>query len=496
MDSSSPQGFGKGNKRVLANAEDQDNRKKSHKKTPLGGAKPRVAACAVCDEDFMRKHPAEKKCQTCRINIKTNSTNNVQPMSESESDWKTIAFFCQTCGASFTRGHPAEKRCNNCRFPDLQEMEDDQISDDDSDPEPASNEQDEEMKKKDQELRAQADKIKTLEHEIVQLKLFIADHFIQTSKNPNQPSQTKTRRTAPYQASMNLPLENETPARTYADSVKSKPKSKGFTYAVVIKPNTPSTDKIADKQVNEIRRKIEKSLKPEETNFNVLNFKATESGQMIALLPTKEQQSNALKTFAEKGAQLGFSVEEPRKILPRIKIWNIPADLAPEEIPSEIIAANPEIKLALEDSNNNIRLVTTLKTKSDSYINAILEVSQAIRNGIMYRKSIKLGMCIYNVTNHVHIPQCQKCQKFGHRAYGPYACRAVKPVCGLCCGDHLTDECKGYVPYGGSQQAEQVKKRCANCKSESHGAIEKRDCKLYHKAKSDAFLRINISNDN
>ena len=514
---------------------DKDKRKRPLSRMPLSSAKSSVVSCAVCDEDFIRIHPAEKKCKTCRLPSKTHFANNAYPMSEpsddfSDCDWRAFAILCQTCGTSFTRSHPAEKRCKDCRLPDPQEENDvihfgelDELSDESDERQPqliakelnsTSTEpnkkiysKDEDIQTKDEQIKSQAEKIITLENEIVQLKLFIADNFIQSRINQNQSMQIEARRTtsnptnnnltAKKSSSINSPLQGMTPARTYADSVKSKPKlSKGITYAVVLKPTIPAAEKITDQKLNEIRRQIEKSLTPDETRFDVLNFKATESGQMIALLPTKEQQSNALKAFAEKGAQLGFSVEKARKILPRIKVWNIPVELTPEEITSEIIAANPEIKLALEDINNTIRLVTTLSTKSVSYKNAIFELSSPIRNEIMRRKSIKLGMCIYHVTNHVHIIQCQKCQKFGHRATGPNACRSDKPVCGLCCADHLTEKCKGFVPFGENKQTEQVKKKCANCKSENHGAIEKKDCKFFQKFKSDAFSKIDLSDDN
>ena len=112
-----------------------------------------------------------------------------------------------------------------------------------------------------------------------------------TTSNP-----TNNNLTAKKSSSKNSQLQGMTPARTYADSVKSKPKlSKGITYAVVLKPTIPAAEKITDQKLNEIRRQIEKSLTPEETRLDVLNCKATESGQMIALLSTNEQQSNTLK---------------------------------------------------------------------------------------------------------------------------------------------------------------------------------------------------------
>ena len=62
------------------------------------------------------------------------------------------------------------------------------------------------------------------------------------------------------------------------------------------------------------------------------------------------------------------------------------------------------------------------------------------------------------VYDHFYVKRCNKCQRFHHYKN---ECKAVKPSCGKCAGEHETDKCEtcdkeNFVPV------------CVNCKRDKH----------------------------
>jgi len=224
---------------------------------------------------------------------------------------------------------------------------------------------------------------------------------------------------------------------------------------------------------------IEESLVPTD-NFEILEFEPNAKDQTIAVPASEQDQMNASNQIA---------VHKPKKIMPRMRISGIPADT--EDLVAELKQSNPAINnLLLENPNESLRLVVVLNNRKNLHNSAVIQVSTGIRDIIAQSWKLKLGMGSYPVFNHVHIRQCGKCQKFGHAAKGPKPCKVSKPSCGMCAEDHFTSECPGYNDDGSNKIAQLVQKKCANCKSLDHGAIEKRSCLMYVKKRINVMKRM------
>ena len=130
----------------------------------------------------------------------------------------------------------------------------------------------------------------------------------------------------------------------------------------------------------------------------------------------------------------------------------------------------PACKLTAAKLNQSKRKIETLLSPAEIDFIDFIETSPGIYKLIKTFNSIKLDMCIYRAKDHTHVIQCEKCQKFGHRADGPVPCKAMAPTCGICGETRQTKDCNGYNPEW-SQQAISIDKKCANCGSTNHGAI-------------------------
>ena len=339
-----------------------------------------------------------------------------------------------------------------------------------------------------------AEKEKTnqsLREEITKLKLIIAENFIEQIGNANIPKTTT-------QKSFAQVLKNtQTAPSAGNNNQRTIPKiasTKKNTCALILQPSEPIQGLLNLEVVSAVKKSIEKSLKPTDINFEILEFKSNHRGQIIAILPSEQDQANASNKLTKLGSSLNFTVEMPKKKLPRMRISGIPADT--QDLITELKQSNPVIEtFLLENPNESLKLVTLLSDKNNFIKNAVIGVSSGLRNLITKSWRLKLGMCSYPVFNHVHIRQCGKCQKFGHAADGPNPCRAPKPTCGICAEEHFTSACPGYNADGSNKSTKPIQKKCSNCCSSDHGAIERTSCPLFAKKKNEAIDTLNRSND-
>ena len=203
-----------------------------------------------------------------------------------------------------------------------------------------------------------------------------------------------------------------------------------------------------------------------------------ENGGVMISLPSQQDQSCAIAKLREKSHVIGYMAEIVKKKLPRMIVHNLPADLAQaeESVVNLIKKHNPEL---VERTSNEeaIRLIAVHNTKFDTVKNIILEVTPLIRNQILSRKKNKLGMCLYQVHDHIHVLRCTHCNRYGHPER---LCKSTHPSCGICAEDHKTINCPNQIS---SQNNSSSKKLCVNCSSAEHGAEETRKCPAFQARK-------------
>ena len=323
-------------------------------------------------------------------------------------------------------------------------------------------------------IASKDEKICELEKYVIQLKLIIAEKFIEACKS----SITTTTAVAPGSPSPGKKITTQSPI-SYANLVSHRLTSPTETkesneHSIILKPAITMTNnsKLNVEEINKIKRHIEKSISPTDIEFNISKIRPTMNGGVIMSFPSKQDQVNAIVKIRNEATALGFSTTEMNKKMPRIIIPNLPLELVEN---SEVFLAtltrqNPEIQILAQ--TEPLKVVTLLDTKFDTVKKVVLEVSPNIRKSIMKSQKIKLGMCMYTVFDHIHVIKCTKCCRFGHPER---FCKSEKTTCGICAEDHCTTNCKGY-----KSTATEIIKKCVNCQSTSHGSDEKRKCPTYN----------------
>jgi len=105
-------------------------------------------------------------------------------------------------------------------------------------------------------------------------------------------------------------------------------------------------------------------------------------------------------------------VSGPRQ--PRVIVYDVDADLSTEDIAAGLLIQNPELELTKADVASMV-IKYKLGNRTGSTTHWVIEVPADILRKLE-NKSIFLGLTRCRVKLHQNIPQCFKCQGFGHTA--------------------------------------------------------------------------------
>ena len=237
--------------------------------------------------------------------------------------------------------------------------------------------------------------------------------------------------------------------------------------------------KLSFKEICEIQHKIEKSLPADKKNFVVSKFRAAKKGGMVLNFDSQTDCDKALKNINDQSFILGLQASEI-KLRPRLLAKNIPVIFTKEEI---LAAASQKLEVlssSMEDEKPGLRIVTVLKNSNRPDIQSVVfEATPKAHSFFLTEKKITIGMCRYDITEHVHMLQCSHCMKYGHHST---ECKALTPNCGVCAKKHLTQSC----PHFNSTERPRhvLERRCVDCDNSqqhrnvahTHAAIDKKFC--------------------
>ena len=112
----------------------------------------------------------------------------------------------------------------------------------------------------------------------------------------------------------------------------------------------------------------------------------------------------------EKEHITGFTAKKAKDGRPRILIRDVPAHIG--NIIDSLLISSPEINTILDASQEDYRkCITSLPTKVPQCKDGVIETSPILYKNIMKTGQVKIGMCIYRITDHVHIIKCQRMPK-------------------------------------------------------------------------------------
>ena len=218
----------------------------------------------------------------------------------------------------------------------------------------------------------------------------------------------------------------------------------------MIKPTSSSADSNTSvaQSIDEVKESLE--------DIPVKSCKPTKSGGLVIKFPSKDiMNSAANKLNAHLGDTPALSVSEPKKMLPKMTVVDIPNSMSDDEIMSSILKKNAGIK-RLVDTGLSFSLVFA---KEKAHTKTVIfkmapEVRKEIVNagGYMY-----VGLSHCRAFDRVWVRQCYHCQGFSHNAD---RCKKKNeaPKCSFCAGCHRSKDCTS-----------RDSPKCVNCASLSGG---------------------------
>ena len=154
-------------------------------------------------------------------------------------------------------------------------------------------------------------------------------------------------------------------------------------------------------------------------------------GSVVVKFPHGEAKAEAKALVGSSADFVEVAVSEPKKMLPKMTLLDVPPSLPDSEIISGILDKNPQIKELL---NAGHTLTLVFSRVRDGKRMAVLKMSPDVRNAIARSGNrVFLGLTSYCAFDRFWATQCRHCQKFGHTKDRCPA-KNTSPTCSFCAG--------------------------------------------------------------
>lgn len=168
----------------------------------------------------------------------------------------------------------------------------------------------------------------------------------------------------------------------------------------------------------------------------------------------------------------GWSIVDIQKVnnWPKLVVHGVPVNLSMKDIKNEIAEFNQQMKLEGEPR-------WLVRKQNKMHASLVISVQNEDQKAQIRKSGLLISGTLLRVVNYrssTNKTQCHKCLKFGHQAT---SCNR-QAVCAYCNEPHLTSShscgiCKS------SEACQHISKKCVNCKSNTHTALEHEHCEYY-----------------
>jgi len=165
----------------------------------------------------------------------------------------------------------------------------------------------------------------------------------------------------------------------------------------------------------------------------------------IILFPEDPASSDALRRTNRLVERQPFN--------PRLLVTRVDKELERELLAGYKSNQNEHLGLSAEDTNS-IKPLFRTGPRDKPTVNWVIETRHETF-GRLENKTVYLGLTKCRMKPYTDLPQCFKCQRYGHTAK---TCRAESPTCKNCAGKHDSRKCESELT------------KCADCKSKNHKA--------------------------
>lgn len=235
-------------------------------------------------------------------------------------------------------------------------------------------------------------------------------------------------------SSVSVPRVSGTDRKKSVTDVSERVKER--TYAVVVKPMDENV-RMSSEQVKE---SVMKNVSGE-LNVRVRAVRKTRNGG-VAIEAASEKEVRMISE-CRKFAELGLKVEPPKKIGPKVVVFDVPNDLANECFLKELYeknVKNADCGVSREEFMERVKVVSRNNKKDACVGNVIVEMSRSVRDIVLKEGRVYVRWCACRVKEFVNVLRCYKCFAFGHMMR---ECSMTERLCQKC-GEtgHLRDKCK------------------------------------------------------
>ena len=170
----------------------------------------------------------------------------------------------------------------------------------------------------------------------------------------------------------------------------------------------------------------------------VKSCRATSHGSVVVKFPHGEAKAEAKALVGSSADSTDVAVSEPKKMLPKMTLLDVPPSQPDGETISGILDKNPQIK---ELFNAGHTLTLVFSRVRDGKRMAVIKMSPDVRNAIARSSNrVFLGLTSCRAFDRFWATQCRHCQKFGHTRDRCPA-KDASPTCGFCAGPHASLSC-------------------------------------------------------
>ena len=171
-------------------------------------------------------------------------------------------------------------------------------------------------------------------------------------------------------------------------------------------------------------------------------LKKEKDGSVTIALPDQTTLTSAeecLATIMPENAQLTKSVRHPKIT---VRDFPLPSDISGRDelnnaIRESVKMKNPELRAMIE-RGDKFDVVYVGKSGDRMRASVGVRVSCEIRDLLTASGRLFVGNSSCKVEDRYYIPQCYKCQRFGHKSN---VCEQADPACMFCAESHNTRDC-------------------------------------------------------
>ncbi|KMQ94800.1 golgin subfamily a member 4-like protein [Lasius niger] len=231
-----------------------------------------------------------------------------------------------------------------------------------------------------------------------------------------------------------------------ASKMSEKPsvvvREKERSFAVVVTAKYTNVKMTSEQVKEKVMRDVSNSL-----NVRVKAVRKTRSDSVAIV---SESELKRLTKCAKFG-DAGLKVEMPRKIGPKVIVYDVPNESTNDDFMKEMYEKNVKGRVNEGEFKERVRIVSRNSKKDATCGNVIMEVMSNVKKIVCEEGRLYVNWKAFRVKEFVNVMRCHKCFAYGHMMR---ECDEKEQLCQKCGqSGHIMKECK--------RERECV---CRNCK--------------------------------